>query len=261
MSHNELDLSIYQTPFLHRVFQKRMKNLEITSMDDYRDYLGREQEERSILEEELQINYSEFFRNSLTFATLEHIVFPSLMKRIIGTKAREFRIWSSACSSGQECYSLAILLEELLEKSPQPFTYRIFATDISRTQIKQAMQGSYSADAIKTMSMERINKWFIKEGTNYTVLKRIKEKIDCSFFDLLNKKVTCPPVSIFGDFDLIVCANLLFYFKPNYQQIIIDKITKCLAPGSYLMTGETERELFLAQGFREISYGAAIFER
>jgi len=260
MSHNELDLSVYQASFLHRTFQNRMKKLEIASVDDYQEYLNRTEEERNILEEELQVSYSAFFRNTLSFATLEHIVFPRLLQRTVEAKARELRIWSSACASGQECYSLAILLEEMLTKAPQPFTYRIFATDKSDAQIKQATMGSYPVEVIKSLSMERIQKWFTKQGETYTVLERIKERIDFSTFDLFNQNLTCPPVSIFGDFDLIVCANLLFYFEPKHQQVIIDKVTRCLAPGSYLMSGETERDLLLRQGFREISFGSAIFE-
>jgi chemotaxis protein methyltransferase CheR len=254
-----LDLSKYNESFLDRAIQNKMEAKNLASIEEYQIYLDNHPEEGLILEEDLQITYSEFFRNSLSFAVLEHLVFPFLLKKTNKKQSKEIRIWSAACASGQECYSVAILLEELQQKYQEKVDYRIFATDQNEQQLIHAKAGIFSAEAIQSLSLHRIQQWFICQGDTYTVVPKVKENIDFSLFDLLGKKLICPSASIFGDFDLIICANLLFYYKPEYQMRMIDKVSKCLAVGGYIMTGETEREILLKQGFREVSPQSAVF--
>jgi chemotaxis methyl-accepting protein methylase len=128
-------------------------------------------------------------------------------------------------------------------------------------QVNKAVEGRYSANALDNVSLKRANQWFTKHGDVYTVKQDMKKRIDFSVFDLCNEQLVCPPASIFGDFDLVVCANLLFYYKPEYQKIIVEKAGNCLTNGGYLITGETERDIVLGYNFREVFPQSAIFQK
>ncbi len=108
--------------------------------------------------------------------------------------------------------------------------------------------------------MKRVSKWFTKLGDSYLVNDELKENIEFSVFDLFNERYSCPPTSIFGDFDIIVCANLLFYYKPEYRKKIIKKTSNSLSKNGYLITGETERDILMQTGFREVYPQTAIFQ-
>ena len=92
--------------------------------------------------------------------------------------------------------------------------------------------------------MKRAKQWFRKHYETYSVVKKLKKNIDFSVFDLFDDHLSCPPESIFGDFDIVFCANLLFYYKPEFRKIILEKTCNSLAKGGYLITGESERENF-----------------
>ena len=139
--------------------------------------------------------------------------------------------------------------------------YRIFITDQSESQINEAIKGRYAAAALNNMSLKRAGEWFTKRGDIYTVKPELKENMDFSTFDLLNEELSCPPASIFCDFDLVVCANLLFYYKDEYRKRILGKIGNSMANGGYLMTGETELDIVLRCNFQELFPQSAIFKR
>jgi len=255
----KLDFSKYDLAFFEKSLKQRYEQINCSSEEEYFEVLEKNSSERKKLSESLNINYSEFFRNPLTFAVLEHIVLPEIVRQKIGTKQKEIRIWSAACASGQEAYSLAILLEEMKSYCSEKFTYRIFATDQSELQIHSAQEGKYSASALNNLNFKRVGQWFTKQGEAYTVKRDLKEHIDFLDFDLFDDKLRCPAESIFGDFDIIICANLLFYYKKEFQEVILDKIKNSLAFGGYLITGETEREIVKKNNFSEVFPQSAIF--
>jgi len=251
-----IDLDKYDDIFLNKSIKKRFTETNCDSVEKYYSFLEQNIEERESFVDSLQISYSEFFRNSLTFAVLEHIVLPALIHK---KNNKEIRIWSSACALGQEAYSLAMLLEEYSCNGQNKINYRIFATDQSGYQINKAKRGVYSADSLKRLSLKMAEKWFAKQGDTYVVKEELKQSIDFSVFDLFNKKLICPPASIFGDFDLVFCANLLFYYKDEYRDIILEKTGKSLAKGGYLITGETERDILTSHNYIEAFPKSAIF--
>ena len=183
-----------------------------------------------------------------------------ILKKSTSTR-NEIRIWSAACAGGQETYSLAMLLHELLNCHSGEFNFRIFATDQSKIQIKEAQIGQYPEAALNSLKFKRVNQWFTKLGETYTVKPELKENIEFSVFDLLDEKYSCPPTSIFGDFDLIVCANILFYYNPEFQKKIIKKTRNCMSENGYLITGEAERNLLIQSGFQEVYPQSAIFRK
>lgn len=255
-----LDLSKYDPSFLEKSIRARGAEKGFCR-DDYCALLAQCPSEAAVLGASLQINYSEFFRNSLTFALLERIVLPSIVREKRKTQHKEIRIWSAACAGGQEAYSLAILLEELRNGDLDKFKYRIIATDQSEEQVKEASHGEYAAAALNNLSLKRVGKWFSKEGDRYAIDEELKKCIDFSTFDLLNENLSCPSASIFGDFDLIICANLLFYYQDVYRKIILNKAVKALSEDGYLVTGEAEREIVLRARHHEIFPQSAIFQK
>lgn len=253
-----IDISIYEDSFLNKTLQKRMTDAKCNSIYEYYILLEQSTKEGVLLIKALQNNYSEFFRNALTFAVLERIVLPSLVQK---KKKKEIRIWSAACAQGQEVYSFAMLLEELRNGDEEKFKYRIFATDKCNAQINKAKLGEYSSSALNNINFKRAEKWFTKQNELFTIKPQLKESIDFSIFDLLNKKSGSPSASIFGDFDIIICANLLFYFNPKKRKQILDKVGKTISDSGYLITGEAEREILLSLDFREVFPQSGIFQK
>jgi len=254
------EISFFDTTFLLRTFEKRLSVTNCISFDMYQDLLRSDPNEIDFFYNSLIIPFSEFFRNPLTFSLLEQIFLPQIIQRKIQTRQREIRIWSAACAGGQEAYSLAIILEELLSRSDKKLTYRIFATDLQEKQIEEARRGNYSENALGQVSMKRLNRWFKKDGNNFAIYPVLRDHIDFSVFDLLDQQLFSPPASIFGDFDLIICANLLFYYNAESRKTIIRKVGNSLAVDGYLVTGETEREILLKLNYHEIFDQTAIFQ-
>ena len=255
------DVSHYDDAFLKASLEKRVADSGCGSAGEYAALLERSNAERVTFMDSLQICYSEFFRNPLTYAVLERIVFPALAVQKRKSRQKELRIWSAACAGGQEAYSLAMLLEELNAGEGQQFRYRIFATDHSASQVAEASAGRYASVSLGNLSMKRRNRWFTRQGDSYSIAPELQKHIEFSVFDLFSQSLNCPPTSIFGDFDLIVCANLLFYYKYEYRMVILDKLAAALAKNGYLATGETEREIALRGNFQELFPQSALFTR
>jgi len=256
-----IDLSRFDDTFLFKCIQRRMVETHCKSDEDYFELLNRQEIECDEFLNSLQISYSEFFRNPLTFSVLEKIVLPSLALQKASGKRDEIRIWSAACAGGQETYSISMLLNEYGLGSGVMLNYRIFSTDIAESQIIRAKKGQYAASELSLLTLKRRNEWFTKKGDAYVVKTQLKEKVDFSVFDLLNENSNCPPASIFGDFDIIFCTNLLFYFKKEFRNSILEKLSYSLAKGGLLITGETEREILIQQNYREVYPQSAIFSK
>ncbi len=257
----ELDISMYDNSFLEKGIRSRMAAFACETTDNYLDQLAMVPNELSELLNQLTNSYSEFFRNPLTFAYLEQIILPALIAQKVKNNEKEIRIWSAACASGQESYSLAILCDELIVSTKANISFRIFATDISPDELSNAQKGIYQPASLGKVTFKRIRSYFTKHTETYSIVPRLREYIDFSIFDLLTVSGTCPPTSIYGNFDLIFCSNLLFYYGPEYRKRILDKTGHCLANGGYLATGETEREIVKGSGFREVFINSCIFQK
>ncbi len=256
-----IDASGYDPSFLSKSIQKRITETQCGSAEAYYNLLEQSNKEGRHFFDSLHISHSEFFRNPLTFAVLERIILPAIVVHMKKTKRKEIRIWSAACAAGQEPYSLAMLLEELKNGDSEKFNYRIFATDQNETQVAEALSGQYAAEALNSLNLKRGKQWFTKSGETYTVKPELKNNIDFSVFDLFSEYFSCPPSSIFGDFDLVVCANLLFYYTPGYRKIILEKTGNSMANGGFLVTGEAERDILKNYYFHEVYPQSGIFQK
>jgi len=255
------DISVYDDNFLQNIINDRKRELGMVTDREYLNYLESRAEEAAVFRSRLTNSYSEFFRNPLTFAYLEQVILPQLIEKKRIKKEHEIRIWSAACASGQEAYSIAILCNELIETKKADLNYLIFATDIDSDELMKAQNGTYQSATLSKVSLKRAQMHFTQNSETYTIFPQLKKQIDFSVFDLLSDQGSCPPASIYGNFDLVFCSNLLFYYKPECRNYMLEKIGNSLAKGGYLITGETEREIIKGNNYREVFANSAIFQK
>ena len=237
------ELSCYDESILSKSLETRRTETSSSTVDGYCNYLSAHPEEADTLSRSLQNTHSEFFRNPLTFTLLESLVLPSLVMEHHGTEKGGIRVWSAGCAAGEEAYSLAILLDERARASEQPIPYQIFATDIAKNELARAERGVYDEGRLQNVRLKHLHTYFHSHGDSYTVIPRLRDHISFSHYDLRDEHSSSPPTSIYGTFDLIICANLLFYYRPEVRNAILGKLVRSLAPGGYLVTGEAEREM------------------
>ena len=256
------DLSLFETTFLAQALQRRLTQTASTSWPAYLQRLAQDPAEGAAFWQSLSIAHSEFFRNPLTFALLEQLILPSLVATKGATDPTELRIWSAGCAAGQEAWSVAILLAELAAARDGPVPCRIFATDVSEPALALARRGDYDRAALQNVPLKHLQRYFVGQGEAYALIPALKSWVAFSTYDLLEERTACPPASLYGDFDLIFCCNLLFYYRTDVRQRILDKVWKALAPGGYLVTGEVERD-FVAkhEGLRAVAPPAALFQK
>lgn len=256
--HN-VDLSKYDESFLRKMIENRISAKAMRSTGEYCDLLKSDKKEITALLKSLNISFSEFFRNPLTFAYLEQVVIPAIIEKKKMSGEKEIRIWSAACASGEEAYSLAILFDEAVQ-NPDSLSCRIFATDINSSELDNAEKGIYQTASLNKVSFKRIQKYFVQQGENYIISKQLSRYIEFSVFDLLSGQRLCPPESIYGNFDIVFCSNILFYYKPEFRQFILEKTGRCVAENGYLITGESERDIVAKHQYHEIFPASAIFQ-
>lgn len=237
------DISAFSERFLMTSLEKRMVATNLTETAAYLEYLGDTPEEAEYFLRSLNINYSAFFRNPLTYAVLEQVILPGLVGSEGDQRTSSIRIWSAGCAAGQEAWSVAILLESLAVARERPFPYRIIATDIADEALTQARQGVYNLAEVQNTPLKCVQAYFSVRGDTYEIIPALKAHVDFSTYDLLDEESSSPAASIYGDFDLVLCSNLLFYYRPDSQKRILDKVCRALRPGGYLVTGETERDI------------------
>ncbi len=256
------DVSSFDEAFLLRSLDKRRAGTGAATTAEYLERLRSERAEAEAFFASLHIGYSEFFRNPLTFALLEQSVLPRLLDEAAGAQRPELRIWSAGCADGQEPYSVAILLDELFAARGREPRYRIFATDRLEGGLAAARLGVYEASALRNVRQRHLEHCFTRVGDTYAVSPRLRARVDFSAYDLLDPSTTCPPVSIYGGFDLVLCCNLLFYYRTEVSRSMASKLHRCLGPGGFLVTGETERSMIESTGdFLSLVSPSAVFQK
>ncbi|MEI7491094.1 MAG: CheR family methyltransferase [Bacteroidota bacterium] len=253
------DISRYEKSFLEKSVEKRLIALNIKSLSSFSELLARDENEAGVFLNSLSVCYSEFFRNSLTFALLEQLILPGLIEEKQANS--EIRIWSAACAAGQEPYSIAMLLDDLIRRKEEKSRFRIFGTDVSEKELERARKGVYCLSDVQNIRTGLVMKYFIQKGENYTISDKIKGHVDFSFHDLLDTNYISPASSIFGDFDLVCCSNLLFYYNPDIRQQILNRLYLSLSPGGYLVTGEAERDIVQRHKFIPVAAPSAVFRK
>lgn len=237
------DISIYDNVFLFRSIKKRCIGLSNMKINDYLDFLSSNKDEAYSFFNSLNIIYSQFFRDPLTFALLEQWILPMLINN--KSDCGKIRIWSAGCAYGQEAYSISMILDDLLlSNGYKNMRYRIFATDISHAAIDIARIGVFHKDSLSNVKLKYIDKYFTKHKEGYIIDEHLKRSVSFSVYDLTDDSLTHPPESIYGDFDIVFCSNLLLYYKPETKKAIVDKLYKSLTKTGLLVTGDAECSFF-----------------
>ena len=227
------DFSQYKPSSIQRRIERRMAVHQIETLNHYVKYLQQTPAEVEALFRDLLIGVTHFFRDPDAFQALEQQVIPQIFT---GKRADAvIRVWSLGCSTGEEAYSLAILLAERQEALKQSFKVQIFATDIDRAAINAARAGLYSASIAADLTPERLARFFIAEpgGGAYRIHKSIRDLLIFSEQDVIRD----PP---FSRLDLISCRNLLIYLNGDLQKKLIPLFHYALNPGGYLFLGASE---------------------
>jgi two-component system, chemotaxis family, CheB/CheR fusion protein len=236
------DFREYKERTFQRRVQRRMQVVQTTKLDDYAERLQREPDEVSALFRDLLIGVTDFFRDAAAFQAVETLVIPKLFEGKGGDD--EVRVWVPGCSTGEEVYSIAILLREHLEKSSSPPKTQVFATDIDEDALVVARAARYPASVVKEVPLERLRRFFVHEAGTYRVVKELRDMCIFSTHSVIRD----PP---FSRIDLISCRNLLIYLKSGLQAQIIPLFHYALRPSGYLFLGSSENvsrhsELFVA---------------
>jgi chemotaxis protein methyltransferase CheR len=257
-----VDVSCYEESFLVKSLEKRRQATAVGTAAGYIAHLAQERTEAEALCRSLRISYSEFFRSPLDFALLEQFILPDLVEKSVRKNCSELRVWSAGCATGEEAWSVAILLDEMASAREHAVPFRIFATDRLDAQLAFARKGVYGASTLGNVRLRHLQRGFSQQGESFAVVPRIKARVDFSAYDLLDKHTSCPPASIYGHFDLVVCCNVLLYYRQPAKRFILNKVGGCLASGRYLMIGETERQIVEdMDGFRSVNSPASLYQR
>jgi len=258
-----LDISGFDPAFLVRSLERRLQGIGCVSTENYlAERLVKDRVEAEAFHRSLRVGYSAFFRNPLTFALLETQVLPDLAENARKTGRNGLRVWSAGCAAGQETWSMAILRDELAASLDRHSAWRVFGTDLCEPDLALARAGGYAAAELGNVRLRHLDACFTRQGDGFAVAAHLRERVEFTVYDLLDTANSCPPASIFGDFDLVLCCNVLFYYRPAQQRRILDKLLGCLAPGGYLVTGETERRIAKSvANLREATSPAPVFQK
>ncbi|MEY8688798.1 MAG: chemotaxis protein CheB, partial [Leptothrix sp. (in: b-proteobacteria)] len=222
--HIGIDLRQYKENTLRRQTVKRYRSLGFTSLADYLVHVKEHPDEIAPLHQSFMISVSSFFRDPATFDLLEKLLRPVVANKPPGAP---IRVWIPACATGEEAYSIALLLSELLGERRSQFDVRVFATDIDQRALEFARTGVYSAEQIASLGLVRRDRWFDREGGSWRVSKSLRELCVFSAHDAISN----PP---FINLDLISCRNLLIYLKPEQQDILLNTFHYALGPEGLL---------------------------
>ncbi len=234
------DFSGYRPSMVKRRVRQRFPFTKCRNFSDYFHYLWNNPDELDNLLDVLTINVSRFFRDTLTFEYIADRILPAVAYQKIKSNDHSLRVWSNGCSMGEEPYSIAILINEFLEKENLDFDVNIFATDIDGKILQKAKKATYVFDSIKSTKYRLLKKYFLSRQNLFQLMPAITDMVSFSIYDILDKKSYAPPESVFGGFDVVLCRNVLIYFNTEYQDRIFDKLYRALSKHGYLVLGEVE---------------------
>jgi chemotaxis methyl-accepting protein methylase len=227
------DFRGYRCGMVTRRLQRRLHATGSKTYQEYMSFLDTCPEEYESLIEDLAIKISSFFRNGYAFQQLASLVLPEMVS--VKRRQRSLRFWSTACTRGEEPYSIAIMLHQFLGDRIGDFDISIYASDISRCALRTAQSGQYPAENVAALPSTVLNRYFRRRGSHYTISDELKRMVKFHHFNLVSGET--PP---FTDLDCIFCCNILIYLQRQLQERVLDMLYKSLATPGYLVLGEVE---------------------
>ena len=247
-----VEFHYYKTPTILRRINKRMIQGNFSNPDTYVSYLQVNRDEVKQLGQDFLIGVTRFFRDPEAFDLLREKVIPA----IIDNKEEDdtIKIWVTACSTGEEAYSIAMVIDEVLEKTAKNLTIKIFASDIDAEAIQFASAGDYPSSIEKDIEPRLLRKYFTRNGKTYTIAPRIRKQIVFAKHNIIKD----PP---FIKNDLISCRNMLIYISPSMQQRIFSLLLFAAGKDGYIFLGPTENSSLIKKDVLEISSRWKIYRK
>jgi chemotaxis protein methyltransferase CheR len=246
--------------FLQDRLQRRLKECQLDSFYSYYRLLISDQgrQELSKLLEDLTINETSFFRNKAQLDLFHHHILEDILQRKKEAGDFSLRFWSAGCSTGQEPYTIAMLVADALQNHershislplvwpkppiPAPWKIEITASDLNYSVLRAGQEGSYSENQMASVDYSYRLRYFDKVGERYVIKKAVKELVH---FDFHNLKTNYLPQHN----DVIFCRNVMMYFDEPEQKRLVEKFARCLNPGGYLLVGHAESLRNLSEDF------------
>lgn len=219
--------------------KKRLKELNIPTFEQYLSYVfGKESKHSEVVHvfDAISTNKTDFFREPVHFTFLKDHVLPEFKEQ---RKGSTFKVWSAACSSGEEPYTLAMCIHEFLGANGT-FDYSIYGTDISTLILKMATNAVFTEERVKpAVPGYLVQKYFMKNRDaakrTFRVVPELRKKVSFSRLNFMDESYP-----IVGKFDVVFCRNVLIYFDRKVQEVVLQKICRYLKPGGYLFHGHSE---------------------
>jgi chemotaxis methyl-accepting protein methylase len=231
---NGIDLTLYKPSFIKRRLDRRMNILDISEYDMYVKMLIDNHKEFEEISSSLHINVTSFFRDPDVFNTFKTSILPRLFSNL--KSSQKIRIWSAGCASGEEAYSVALMIYQVVDKFNIP-NVEIIANDVNYDAIQFAQRGKYSSKNIESLPNDVVSNNFHKvidsnDDVHYEIGQHIKKMITFRQGDILSYNIPF--------FDIVFCRNVLIYYEPEAQDLILTKFYTNLKNGGYLILGMDE---------------------
>lgn len=242
---------------LENRISKRLKELGLRTVSEYFNLLKHDtkaKEELLELFSAVTTNETSFFRNPPQFEALKEI----LKDHMTNGKNPFLRIWSAGCSTGEEPYTIAMVIMEVMEKLGRRIPFLIYATDINVKALESASRGVYSSYSLRNVDRELIRRYFIRNGNAYQVKEELKYFVKIEFLNL----VEFQEYKRYNKMDIIFCRNVLIYFQDDTKMKVITHLHECLNPSGYLILGHAEILHSMTPIFRPLIFpGAIIYQK
>jgi len=226
-----LDFTFYKNATIARRVERRLSINQIDNLKDYIEYLFSSKNEQKTLYKELLIGVTKFFRDNDAFFSMERDIIPEIFKAKLPNE--EIRVWVTACSTGEEAYSVAILFKEYMLRHDLKYDIKLFATDIDKSSTDYASVGIYNASITADVSLDRLSRFFTQVGDSFRINDDIREMIVFASHNIIKD----PP---FNKIDLVSCRNMLIYFQPVLQQKVLSLFNFSLNNNGFLFLGNSE---------------------
>ena len=246
------DFQYYKTPTILRRIAKRMGQRNIKRLEQYVDFLRKDEEEIKRLGKDFLIGVTRFFRDEQAYECLYSEVLPNLINN--KDDGDVLKVWVCACSTGEEAYSLAILIDQYLKQYNRELDVKIFATDIDESSIEFAGRNVFSAAIEKDLKKEVLKSYFVKDSAGYSVIPRIRKQIVFARHNVIKD----PP---FIKNDLVSCRNMLIYMNGILQNKVLSTLHFAVQQGGYIFLGSSETASSIREGVDEINSKWKIYRK
>ncbi len=247
-----LDFAAYKTNTVARRIQRRLQMMRDETLDNYAKRLEQDEQELDSLYRDLLIGVTQFFRDADAFTSLQRRVISEVVNQKNGTN--EIRVWVASCATGEEAYSVAMLLDEEAEQQGFRGEIKIFATDVHRGSIEFASEGKYSSQQLQGLSRDRLEKYFTRNGDIFQVTSKIRQMVILASHNVLRD-------APFTKVDLVTCRNMLIYLRPEAQRKVLSLFHFGLRSGGFLMLGSSESPGDLSDEFEKLDSRWKIYRK